>query len=687
MEHLEILAPAGSPEALFPAVRLGADAVYLAGKSFGARANARNFDREELRKAVRYCHARDVKVYLAVNTLLRDEELEGVLSFAEYACSLPVDACIVQDAGIAALLRERAPGMRLHGSTQMSIHTPAGARALYEMGFSRVVLARELSAREIAEIAAASPIELEVFVHGALCMSVSGQCYFSAVLGGRSGNRGLCAQPCRLPFAADGGTGRDLSLKDLSLTPRLQELKALGVTSAKIEGRMKRPEYVAAAVSACRHAADGEELPAGLADKLGAVFSRSGFTDGYFTGKRGRSMFGSRSREDVVSATGEVLSSLRAMYQDESGKIPVDFSLRVQPGKPSALTVRDAAGHSASCEGVRPEPALRQELTAERCERQLQKTGGTPFRFSSLSADIAPGQALAAASLNELRREALAALEEKRTFREPVAFAQKPFRLPVEGRERKKTRLRARFARAEVPACFSDCELVYVPLSTPPERLEALLCSGIPAAVEVPRGLFGREEEARALLLRAKKCGVAHALAHNIGAVSLCLSLGFATHGGFGLNLTNTAALEWARAFGLADVELSFELTLAQAGKIGGSLPRGLLAYGRLPLMLCRNCPAANGPSGCRNCSTPPELTDRRGVRFPLQCAAGCTEVLNSVPLTMADRMDGFSTMNFAVLRFTVENSVESEEIYRIFHRGEKPTGGYTRGLYDRGVE
>lgn len=690
MKKPEILAPVGSPQALLPAVRLGADAVYLAGRSFGARANAKNFDEEQLKAAVEYCHARGVKVYLAVNTLLKDGELPGALSFVEYACSLPVDACIVQDLGLAAKIREGAPEMRLHGSTQMSVHTPAGARALFEMGFSRVVLSRELSAKEIAEIAGASPVELEVFVHGALCMSVSGQCYFSAVLGGRSGNRGLCAQPCRLPFAVQGGTGHDLSLKDLSLIEALPELARLGVTSAKIEGRMKRPEYVAAAVSACRYAADGKPLPDGLRKKLGAVFSRSGFTDGYFTGRRGREMFGFREKEDVLSATEGVLSSLRELYREEPGRFPVDFTLCVKPETPALLTASDGAGKSVTLEGECPQQALHRELTAERCRQQLEKTGGTPFFLRSFSAQLAPGLSLPAAALNDLRRRALALLEEKRAEREPFPFLLKEgsFSPPLKEKRSGVPKLRARFTDGSVPDCFSSCELVYVPLSTPQKELCGLLERSVPVAVETPRGLFGREREVKALLLRAKECGVVHALAQNIGTAALCVELGFRTHGGFGLNLMNTEALEWARRFGLEDAELSFELTLSQAKQIGGRLPRGLLAYGRLPLMLCRNCPAANPPGGCRGCGEAyPELTDRKGIHFPLQCSLGCTEVLNSVPLTLSDRMGELSAFDFAVLRFSVENSVEKEEILSTFQQTLKPSGGYTRGLYDRGVE
>ncbi len=687
MDKIEILAPAGSPESLIPAVRLGADAVYLGGSHFNARANAGNFDRQALKSAVEYCHARGVNVYLTANTLVRDDELPEAMEFLEYACSLPVDALIVQDVGLASLLHAAAPKMRLHASTQMSVHTPSAAAALYDAGFSRVVLARELSLTEIREIRAASPIELEVFVHGALCMSVSGQCYLSAMLGGRSGNRGCCAQPCRLPFSAPGGTGYDLSLKDGSAVARLPELFAAGVTSAKIEGRMKRPEYVAAAVAACRLSADGKPVPRELTEKLEAVFSRSGFTDGYLTGKRGRAMFGIRQKENVTAATGEVLSGLRQMYKEEPPRVGVDYVLRVQKGLPVRLAAGDGEGNEAAAQGQAPEPARSLPIDEERCRAQLAKTGGTPFFCRSAEISVGEGLSLPVSSLNKLRRAVLQDLEAKRAMRKAPAFS--TISLPtVENHTAKRSpRLRARFANAEIPDCFRHFELVYIPLATPIRRIEELLSRGFPIAAEIPRGLFGHEKWALDRLREVKALGVRDVWAGNLGGVALGQQAGMRVHGGFGLNLFNTASIEWAEDNGLTDVECSFELTLPQTAKLGGTLPRGLIVYGRLPLMLTRNCPAANSPAGCLHCKTPPFLTDRKGARFPLQCTGGCTEILNSVPLSLAGRISEIQNIDFFVFRFSVENSVETEENYLAFHNGKQPEDPFTRGLYYRGVD
>ncbi|HEX3038000.1 MAG TPA: DUF3656 domain-containing protein [Oscillospiraceae bacterium] len=686
-DSIEVLAPAGSPETLLAAVRAGADAVYLGGSAFSARANAQNFDNEALKSAVEYCHVRGVKVYLAVNTLLLQNELQSALSFIQYACTLPVDALLVQDAGLLSLVQKCAPNLRLHASTQMSIHTPAGAAALYKTGFERVVLSRELSLPEIKEISTAAPIELEVFVHGALCMSVSGQCYFSSVLGSRSGNRGLCAQPCRLPFSTQGGTGHDLSLKDLSMITRIDALADCGVISAKIEGRMKRPEYVAAATAACRKAADGEPVPPELMENLRSVFARSGFTTGYLDAKRGREMFGTRTKEDVVGATNAVFSELKELYHEERQCVPIEFYIEIVRDEPLTLAVKDRDGHAATASGDVPQQAVNRAIDEERCSEQLHKTGGTPFVCEKIDFEIEVGLSVPISAINKLRREVLENLECQRSQKPPIAFSM--CEIPQPGtHQAKPMRLRARFFNAqEIPPLAKQCELIYVPLSTGTEQLVKLKESGMNIALEIPRGMFGREKQIKAALKNASLVGIKDVWAGNLGAVAIAKELNMRVHGGFSLNITNTAALEWYSEFGLTDTELSFELTLAQAAAIGGAMPRGLLLYGRLPLMLCRNCPAANSEQGCRNCRTAPNLTDRRGIHFPIQCVGGCSEILNSVPLAFSDRLNEIKNQDFGVLHFTVENSVESEEILHSYLNASNPVGDYTRGLYYRGVE
>ena len=312
MKNTEILAPAGGQEQLIAAVRCGADAVYLGTQKFNARNNAANFSAEELNDAVTYCHERNVSVYVTMNTLVTDNELGDVIEEIKMIAESGADAVIIQDIGVAALWKKYCPSRKLHASTQMTIHNLSGAQEAERLGFSRIVLARELSFEEIKTIAENISAEIEVFVHGALCMSVSGTCLLSSMIGSRSGNRGRCAQPCRLNFNVNSRE-HALSLKDLSLAENIKDLEKAGVKSFKIEGRMKRPEYVAAAVTAVRNAREGKDVDM---ESLRAVFSRSGFTKGYFEGKRTLEMFGYRRHEDVTEMTG-IIKEMTALYKDE----------------------------------------------------------------------------------------------------------------------------------------------------------------------------------------------------------------------------------------------------------------------------------------------------------------------------------------------------------------------------------
>ena len=368
---MEILAPAGNMNALIAAVRSGADAVYLGLKDFSARRNADNFTKEEFIEAAKYCHVRGVKVYVALNTMIKENELSSAVNSAAFAYKNGADAFIVSDLGLISVLHKTLPQAVLHASTQMTVHSPAAISTLKKYGIKRVVLAREMSKEKIKEFCFAAKdcnIEVEVFVHGALCMCVSGQCLLSSVLGGRSGNRGLCAGPCRLEFSAKG-TGRyDLSLKDLSLISYLEELKEMGVASAKIEGRMKRPEYVAAAVAACKTAlsgkAEGKENSA-----LKAVFSRSGFTDGYYTGNLGADMFGIRTKEDVLSSA-ESFSYIHSLYRNERQSVPVKITANVKSGKNISVTISDYTD-TVTVSGAVIEPAKTKNTTAEDVKMSL----------------------------------------------------------------------------------------------------------------------------------------------------------------------------------------------------------------------------------------------------------------------------------------------------------------------------
>ncbi len=684
----EILAPAGSPDALTAAVRAGADAVYLGASVFNARQGARNFDTAALREAVSYCHARGVAVHLTLNTLVRQEELPAALAVAEEACALGIDALIVQDVGLARRLRAAAPAMPLHASTQLSCHTPAGVRLLRDAGFSRVVLAREMTREEIAACAG-QDCELEVFVHGALCMCVSGQCYLSAMLGGRSGNRGLCAQPCRLPFthasrqAAEGETA--LSLRDLSLWPYIEELSSAGVTSFKIEGRMKRPEYVAAAVAVCRAAARGESPSPALVQDLQSVFSRSGFTDGYYKGVRDRSLFGARRKEDVTAA-GPVLGRLARLYDKERPAIPVTLDLTVTREQ-TALEAADGRC-TVRVEGDGAQPAVNRPLDEARAAEQLSKTGGTPFCAPAIRCHIGEGLAVPVSRLNALRREALDTLLTKRAERTPIPFDAhaRPAVLP-DRQTAGQPRFVARLAAVEQLPGAQAADDVILPLFTPADKLQQAAGDGR-LGVEIPRGLFGREQEVRRALHAAKEAGARFALCGNAGALPLALEAGLPPVGGFGLNLVNEDALAFYAERGLAAATLSMELTFRQTAHIAHRpIPTGLLLYGRQPLMLCRACPHRAAAGGCGkrgSCG----LTDRKGVRFPLACDGGCTELLNAVPLYWADKREEIPPLDFWLFHFTTETPDEAAAILRDYRSGAATApAGITRGLYRRGVE
>ena len=682
---IEILAPCGSPDALTAAVRRGADAVYLGLDRFSARAYAGNFSDDELKYAVRYCRLHGVKVHTAVNTLVTDDELPGALEAAVGAYLAGVDAFIVQDLGLAALIKKACPDAELHASTQLTVHTPFGAKFLYSKGFDRVVLAREMSRGEIAEVVKSCPVQTEVFVHGALCMCVSGQCYLSAMLGGRSGNRGRCAQPCRLPFSVEGGTGHDLSLKDNCIIASLPELQRLGVTSAKIEGRMKRPEYVAAAVAACRSAADSGKADEDQLAALRSVFSRSGFTDGYYTARRGRAMFGTRRKEDVTSASSALLSELRASYKDEVRSRTVSFTFTLREGEPAKLEAKSGES-SVRVLGKEPERALKVALSEENARARLMKTGGTAFSAGEIAVSVGEGLTLPASELNAMRREALEALTQ--ALSEPPKRERTDVTVPKAAPHRRsgEPALRASFLRCDIPEEFKACELLFVPLFSPLEDILRLKESGFRVGVSVPRAVFGAEEKVEGALRELSQSGIFDVLCGNIGTAALAVSLGMRVHGSFSLNVFNTQSLAFLEEMGLTDAELSFELTAKQINRIGGTLRRGIVGYGRLPLMIMRNCPNKNG-AGCKKCGGRSTITDRRGKTFTLMCDGGCTELLNGDALVLSDKTDDFPGADFITLRFTDESPLECVRVLNAYRAAEKPSGTFTRGLYYRGVE
>lgn len=687
MKRIEILAPAGGFDSVTAAVRSGADAVYIGEKSFSARASARNFSDEELKNAVAYCHIHGVKVYVTINTIVFDDEFERLAHAIRSAAEADADALIVQNMGVARLAREIAPDLALHASTQMSVHTASGVRALYEMGFKRVVLAREMSREEIKKCAEV-PVELEVFVHGALCMCVSGQCYFSAMLGSRSGNRGACAQTCRLPFSVDNSkSGYALSLKDNSLIPHLSDLEKIGVASAKIEGRMKRPEYVAAAVTACREQRDFGFITDKTADLLRGVFSRTGFTDGYYKGKLGREMFGTRTKDDVVLADEKLFASIRSLYKDEVQNVKINGSFTAEIGNKAVLEISDGVHSVKVLSDNLCERALKIPMSGEKFRAQLCKTGNTAYFFEKLDIVTEDGVTLPLSALNSLRRAALGLLDKKRAVIHSYKINEVNISGKISAYGGHSDALRARVTGTKLGAVFKDFELVFVPLFADLRELKRLIDEGFKIGAEIPRGMFGREDLIYSQLEKVKALGITDVLCHNIGALYDAKRLGFRLHGGFGLNLVNTYDLLWAEEYGITDVELSFELTFEQINRLGGSIRRGVISYGYLPLMLCRSCPNKSAGISCKLCRNQSKMKDRKGKFFLLKCDGTCTEVLNCVPLYIAQTEISRLSTSFNILRFSVENYVEKVETTADLNRFLMLKDNFTRGLYRRGVE
>ncbi len=653
----ELLAPAGSFKALEAAIDAGADAVYFAGESFGARAFAKNFTPDEIREAAKLCRAYGVKSYVTLNTLIYDREINGMLKFAAFLEECGVDAIIIADVGAAALIKEHIPSMRLHGSTQFSGHSADAAQFLFDRGFERMVASRELSREDLSALVKNSPIEIETFVHGALCVCHSGQCLFSSMIGGRSGNRGMCAQPCRLP---DKYGNYPLSLKDLCMAERIPELLSTGAASLKIEGRMKSPEYVHGVVKIYRRLLDerrnaSKEESAALAE----IFSRDGFTTGYFDRKINSSMLGIRTLEAK-----EKSRELKP-FEKITRKIPIEIFATLKSGKPFSVTVKGERGE-ASASGASPEEAINAPLTREAVEKNLLKLGSTPFTQSKCDIDMDEGLILRISEINAVRR---AAIEKYSSLGErehilPREISYTPKALKKEN----PTACTALCMRAaEMPKSdefFDFFDTVFLPLSE-------FLAADEPRVkgVMLPSVIFESEREnVKRGLLSAAKMGATHALVGNYGHLPLAKEAGLIPLADMRLNVTNNASAKVAFESGFCGIILSPELTAAQLRDIGGDVRTTL--YGRLPLMLLEKC-LAKEVSGCEKCKDDrAEFTDRLGARFPLLREEPHRNILlNSVPTYALDRPP-HGGRHFI---FTTETAGEISEVINAAKKGLPP--------------
>ncbi len=677
----EILAPAGSMESLLAAIHSGADAVYFGGKHLNARRNAANFAEDSaIYDAVNLCHLYGVKAYLTLNTLMFDSERQQAVDEIVLACKAGFDAIIAQDWGIISLIRQICPKMSIHASTQMSVHNLADANALYRQGVCRVVLARELSRDEIAHITANSPIETEVFVHGALCYSLSGQCYFSAFLGERSGNRGLCAQVCRLPFGLKDPNEHCLSLKDLTLIDYVDELAQLGVVSLKIEGRMKSPQYVAATVSQFKNALSKKQYDKAYLEKM---FSRSGFTQGYFVSRIDSDMFGVRSKQDMAQSAALEASTA----QTAEKKIPVDLSFSVSLDQVS-LTLTDEDGNVACHRRQGAQRAQNHPLTTEQVCSRLSKLGNTPFVVRTIDGTVQEGCFLPVSELNDLRRGAVGLLTAQR---------QKRPAYPVMPLVEENTACYKNIHAPRYTATFSHLSqmtdaalqpLVYA-------SLDLFALSKAPSSflqkhhaklvAEIPRVYFQDEEAISRELEVLHSRGIRIAKCHSIGRAALAKRAGFDIIFGFGINAANSTALTFLSTFAPLYTTLSAELSAKYIRALRLPSPTAVIGYGHFPLMSARACPV-QGRLSCEKCNNSPSLIDRKASRFELLCKTDYVEILNSVPIYLAEKKSSFP-VTFIEFLFTKEDAQQVVEILHAYENNLPSEKAFTRGTYFRVIE
>ena len=693
---IELLSPAGSPEAVIAAVQNGADAIYMGLGNFNARRGAKNFTDEEFERSMRYCRIRGCKVYVTLNTLVNDREIAQAVESARLASELGADGIIIQDLGLAYAIRQALPDIPLHASTQMSIHNLAGVEAAAEMGMTRAVLARELSLEQIKFITQHASIETEVFVHGALCFCQSGQCYMSALIGRRSGNRGMCAQPCRMQYSL-GGRMDDypMSLKDNCLVDRLRELEDAGVACLKIEGRMKRPEYTAIVTKIYSKALKEHRQPsAEEMETLEKAFSRQGFTQGYFNGDK-KDMFGRREEPD--KDTEKLFTLARKGYSEgELRRVPVHFYTVAEKGLPIKAIAFDDDGNRAAAMGGVPEKARGQGLTAAYITEQMFKTGGTPYNCVENRAQADPGLYLPASEINDLRRRLVSELSEQR--------AKPPRRRVGKLPEKPKGKLPAGDP-AMIFQVLTEEQLspelaalkpkyLYVPLTLMTEKLDLLRPFAeqgtIPVAV-LPRVIADNEAAAvYDMLSRMFDQGVNEALVGNLGHAMLAKKAGMKLRGDFGLNTFNSMSMEVIRQAGFISATASFELRLSQIRDMIKPLDTELIIYGRIPLMVSDQCIIRHSAGRC-NCQTPGQMADRMGSVFPVVKEFGCRNVIyNAHKLYLADKAEDVYAAGAWGLRmmFTTEGMRECVEVAKGYMGlSDYKPNVLTRGLYYRGVD
>ena len=674
---MEILSPVGNKSSLYAAVRSGADAIYFGVGEFNARRNAENFSKNDLKEIASYCHIRGVKAYLALNTLVSDEEMDDALSVVKYACEAGIDAIIINDSGLAELVKKAAPNMPLHASTQMTVHNIDGVKYLKEKGFSRVVLARENSLEDITKIskyANENGIELEIFVSGAHCMSVSGQCLLSAVLGSRSGNRGLCAQPCRLPFKVKNGNGYDLSLKDMNLFCYFDEFRKLGIASLKIEGRMKSEEYVAAATYSAICFKENNPEKENSLKTLQNVFSRSGFTDGYLLKKTDKNMFGIRSEQDIEKSK-QIKNSIHEIYRRERQSVKINIKAEFISNKESSLTVSDGK-NIITVRDEYPEKAVVKSTTREDITAKLSKTGSTPYFVDEIDIHLEDNLFISGKTLSSLKQKAIDELNTARGRNVPIPFYYKKEEHSYEKLDLKPEVFISVHDLTQLPKNPIG-DVVFVPMSSDLKKISDLIDIGYNIGIKTPAYFEELSDEA---LKRFRDIGVEHALMQNLGAYNKLKKHEFIITAAPSCNIFNSISLQNCPA---DYCTVSVELSDKQINALNSDKPKGIFAYGKSPLMLFKNCPI-KAYNGCKNCNH--VITDRKNINFKIYCEDGVTMMINNRPIYMGDKKSFLNKLDFILLSFTDETAQELSRIISLYQNGNEFNQPYTRGLYFKGV-
>ncbi len=679
---IEILSPAGSMKSLKTAILNGADAVYFGMSSFNARRNADNFkEEEEIKEATDFCHLYNKKAYLTFNTTIYESEIKLGKKELIKGINLGFDAIIVQDFASARLISEISD-IPLHASTQLSAHSVFDVLALKNMGFSRVVLARELSLKEIENIIKNVDIEVEVFLHGALCMCISGQCYFSGALGDRSGNRGLCAGVCRLPFYVENKNNYNLSLKDVSLIKHINALKEIGVTSLKIEGRMKAPEYVKGVTKeVSNYLISGEYDEKFLLD----LFSRQGFTDSYLKAALGRDMFGVRTSLDKEN-TKEALKNIS--LKDNTSLVPLILTYDFSLGKEALLKLRDDDFNEVEVKGDIIQKAKNKPLTKEDLEKSLCKLGGSPYYKSEISGTLEEGAFISVSSINELRRKGIEKLKTLRIEKYSPKHLIYNEKIKEENIKtstlNKKAKNIAIFEGEDTfnEALLEDFDLSFIPIEIIEKlKKDTLIKYKEKIGAILPRVYFKDEKSLISKLEQIKILGITKGLAHTVGKVKVLEDLGYEIYLGYGMNILNSGAINFLTKEykGIKNVVINFESSLENVKSINVDIKKSIIVYGHIPLMITRNCPIKI-EKPCNECKNKGHLTDRRNVNFPVRCREEYINIYNSIPLYIADKVFNLESVD-KVFLFTVESYLEIKEVLKHAKKGET-LKDITRGSY-----